>query len=309
MTTQPPSSNATTTPDAPADWLHLQQAIASYLRAPLRLVAAPALPTFAAPSEGARRASGVDDNAARHVLLHQQLQWQDRLQRMQRLFVRTAGVLGAFSFNRLMLAYLTSSGQGELLDDNATAAAVSAHLRGLVTATSTGGDSDDRPVHQLGDVLLAPAPPRSALVQALARDDAERRAATAPWLSPVVDGPRRLRPGARRIITSPSVSVLRSTWRWPGAPTVSKGQPVRLTRGEAIHEVVARSASGVSVTTVDALTACVLQLAQRQPWPEVVAVVAAGASEQDRALLPAQLVGIATQALTQGWWLGPSASP
>lgn len=314
MTTQTPGTNATTTAtttkaaEPPAEWVHLQQAIAQYLHTPLRLVTAKGHTTFASPpAEPRLQRAIVDDgpgSAARLVIYHQQ-QWQRRLQVLQQSFPKTTAVLGAFSFNRLMLAYLTNNARVEQAYDLGEAGAgVYAHLQALLSASSAGVD-DDRPVHQLGDVLLAPAPARSAVVQALARDEAERRAANAPWLAPVVDGPQRVRPGARRIITSPSLSVLRSTWQWPETAPAN-GRPVQLVRGEVVHHVVARTATGISVVVVDSVTARTLTLAQQHPWPEVVARITAAVPEQVRAQVPALLEQTATRAFAAGWWLGPA---
>jgi hypothetical protein len=319
MTTQAPGTNATTTIEPrpiepPAEWVHLQQAIAHYLHTPLRLVTSNGHTTFASPPAEAKLQRAIADDgpgsAARLVIYHQQ-QWQRRLQVLQQTFAKTTAVLGAFSFNRLMLAYLTHATRAERAHDLGEAGAgVYAHLQALLAASSAASSAvvdDDRLLHQLGDVLLAPAPARSALLQALARDEAERRAATAPWLAPVVDGPQRLRAGARRIISSPSLSVLRSTWQWPEAAP-HNGRPVQLVRGEVVHHVVARTATGISVVVVDSVTARTLTLAQQHPWPEVVAKVTAAVPEQVRAQVPALLEQTAMRAFAAGWWLGPAVS-
>jgi hypothetical protein len=297
-----------TTIDPPAEWVHLQQRLAQYLHTPLRLVSGAGTTTFASPAAGHELHSTIVDDgpgsAARLVIYHQQ-QWQRRLQVLQQSFPKTTAVLGAFSFNRLMLAYLTNNAHIDQAHDLGVASAgVFAHLQHLLRNTPQGSD-EDRPLQQLGDVLLVPAPARSALTQALARDEAERRAAMAPWLTSVVDGPQRLRPGARRIISAPSLSVLRSTWQWPDAAAVN-GRATPLVRGEAVHHMVARTATGISVVVVDSVTARTLTLAQQHPWAEVVDKVTAAVPVEVRAQVPALLEQVATRAFAQGWWLGPA---
>lgn len=311
MTTHTPGTHATTTAtglEPPAEWVQLQQRLAQYLHTPLRLVSGSGTTTFASPPAGHELHTAIVDDGpgatARLVIYHQQ-QWQRRLQVLQQSFPKTTAVLGAFSFNRLMLAYLTNNARVEQAHDLGEASAgVFAHLQQLLRSTPQSAD-EDRPVQQLGDVLLVPAPARSALSQALARDEAERRAAMAPWLASVVDGPQRLRPGARRIISAPSLSVLRSTWQWPDVAAVN-GRPAPLVRGEVVHHVVARTATGISVVVVDSVTARIITLAQQHPWPEVVAQVTAAVPVDVRAQVPALLEQVATRAFSQGWWLGPA---
>ena len=83
---------------------------------------------------------------------------------------------------------------------------------------------------------------------------------------------------------------------------------MHLVRGEVVHHVVARTATGISVVVVDSVTARTLTLAQQHPWPVVVAKVTAAVPEQGRALMPALLEQTATRALAAGWWLGPAVS-
>ena len=308
-TTTAATTETTTSAEAPAEWVRLQQAVADYLHRPLRLVTTKGHTTFTSPPvESSLQRAIVDDgpgSAARLAIYHQQ-QWQRRLQVLQQSFAKTTEVMGAFSFNRVMLSHLTYNPHIERSYDLGKASTgVYAHLQELLSTSSDPGVDDDRPVHQLGDVLLAPAPPRSALLQALARDEAERRAANAPWIAPAIDGPKRLRADATRIITAPSLSVLRSTWRWAEADP-HHGGPLQLVRGEVVHHVVARTATGISVVEVDIVAARALILAQQHPWPVVVAKVTVAVPERGRAKVPALLEQTATRALAAGWWLGPA---
>lgn len=280
----------------PPFWRDLEAAVAAYLQTPLFVDGSP--PTLRSPAPPPSLLAAVVDDGpgvvARLTLYHQQ-QWQRRLLTLQQTWPTTLSLLGAWTFNRVALPFVEAQWRGEggrVHDLGALSVGFYEHGAALIGASV----DDDGPVAALGDVALVNRLPRSALLQALARDEALRRAFAAPHLptTPVDDRQR----GAvlrGRLHLAPGLSVLRSTWQWPTATLLLTGQP------HPVHHVVFRAATGVDVVEVDAITARALGLCTRHPWPEVVARVTAALPPAQQPHSAVLLDNVVALALQQGW--------
>jgi hypothetical protein len=315
---------------APPDWwASLQREVAALLTVPLDDDGG----RFRARTE--RYASAlagqiVDDGPgvrARLALYHEQY-WKRLFQSLQQAYPRTTRALGAFTFNRVAARHLgrhppaavdlagVQEGfyAGLAAELSALAGPASQGYRVLETPiaalvarapSASGGLLVDRGPSVVDAALAEADAPWSLVMQALALDEAERRALRAPreppWLPSALE---RSRLRAARMRVAASFSLVRADF------DLAADDPAQMRRRTSPqHHLVVRSQTGVATVRVDPLFARLLARSGDEPLGDAIAAVARAAQGPLRARLAENLEGYLERALELGVWVGVDFGP
>jgi hypothetical protein len=260
---------------------------------------------------------------ARLAIYHEQY-WMRLFSVMQDLFPRTARAVGEFAFNRISAEFIAASGvpSRDLADLGVGFfASFDPALRRLVpTATSGYRVVDASPAELLRagaaierdvvtGILAGVESPWSLLVQALALDEAERRAFRAsyepPW-SPDVAA-RRTLPSLRPTLAG-SFSLVRLDYPIASRETTERAvMRTRLTSPR--HVVVVRTLDGFMTRLVDPLHARLLARATTESIEVAARAVERAAGEALAPRFRASLEAYIDAALVGGWWVGAVPPP
>ncbi len=294
--------------EPPTWWVQLQSAFGSWLRTPL------------ATRDGARvapvasidpelSAAIVDDGpgaTARLALYHEQY-WARLFMVFQAAFRRVARAVGYWSFNSLVQAHLAGRSLDSVDLGDATAhfyPAMRAALDAMRHSPSSAGHETSlrelsRVGGELGPVLGTLDVAWSLVSQALAVDEAERRAYRAPfeaaWEPTPPEREALLKRGVR---AAPGFSLVKTDWSLFDAG----GSQTRLPDPE--HIVVHRMATGVGSQRVDAVLARLLSLAAKTTLADAMARVGAASPTVEPAAMAALLNNQVERSLQAGWWVG-----
>lgn len=294
--------------EPPAWWVLLQRSFGSWLRTPLA-VRDGALVAPMMSCDPALRSAVIDDGPgamARLALYHEQY-WARLFVVFQRVFPRVARAVGYWQFNQLVSAHLASRPLDvvDLMD-------ITGDFYPALRAALDALAPDSPPLrHESPLRTLAPAPgdlgaplsdldtPWSLLSQALALDEAERRAFRAPF-----GGIWRPKPSERAALLNCPVrmasgfSLVKTDW----ALFDVEGPAPRLQASE--HIVVFRTESGIASQRVDAVFARLLSLAERMPLSGVFDRIATASPTVAPSAIHALLDGQVDRAIRAGWWVG-----
>ncbi len=307
----------------PGWWRALQESFAAATTAPLSSAGG----AFRAERERypqelvARIRDDGPGSRARLGIYHEQY-WMRLFVVMQDLFPRTARAVGEFSFNRIAAEFVAASGvpSRDLADLGVGFfASFDAALRRLVP-TSTNGyrvvDASPAELMRAGatlerdvvtDILASVDSPWSLLVQALALDEAERRAFRAsyepPW-SPD-EATRRTLPSLRPKLAG-SFSLVRLDYPIASREATDRAS-MRTRHTSPRHVVVVRTVDGFMTRLVDPLHARLLARAATEPIEAAARAVERAAGEALTPRFRASLEAYIDAALTGGWWVGALA--
>ncbi|MBM4282504.1 MAG: DUF2063 domain-containing protein [Deltaproteobacteria bacterium] len=335
----------TSTVAPPAWWQALQDDFGAFLRSPLRDDGG----RFRADAaDTAKLLACVKDDepgaAARLALYHAQY-WMRLFHVLQQAFPRTAGVVGPFTFNRLASAFLVQTPpRGFDLEDIARNfhPALQGTLEALVRPTQRSA-SPQGVIEESLSALLTRVPaaaltvpawhgllsldlPWSMLAQALALDEACRRAFDAPATSAWAIGDDDIaaimasRVGVRM---APSLSIVRVDWdldvdgvmpptsgnavanaATDARATAQSSPPRSRRRQTARHHVVVHRIDGVSHGTVDAVFARVLARLRRERFRDLRVHFEQKLPTGADGHLQQAFAGYARRAAALGWWIG-----
>jgi hypothetical protein len=350
MNDAPPRAAAT----PPAWWRSLQDDVGRFLRSPLEVDGG----RFHSPREAAAALHPrvVDDGpgpgaAARLALYHEQY-WMRLFHTLQQTFPRAARVTGYFAFNRLAAAHFATSPprsadladvgrgfftrlqavlDGVLVPDGRARAphgVIDAWLPSLIDGGDDLDELDDE-VRAARAILRTVNVPWSMLAQALALDEACRRAFEAPTDPPwamtpeVIAGVRAARLGVR---TAASFSLVRVDWPIEAAAAITPSLPENALANAAgaddgpdppppsttrlrapIHHVIVARDGGVAHGIVDPVFARLLLRMRHSRFDDAVRHIEQQFPPAALAHLQASFDGFAAGAADNGWWVGTTA--
>ncbi len=293
-------------PGPPEWWVSLERAFGDWLRTPLVIVDG----TFDSPlaaCDPTLRAAIIDDGPgadARLALYHQQY-WARLFVTFQAAFRRVAHVVGPWSFNQLVAAHLAGRSLASF-DLGDAASGFFPDLRAALSAVAGARTSAliETPLKALpvapgalGPILATLDVPWSLLWQALALDEAERRAFRAP-LEAAFSPTEAERAALMTMTAAAGFSLVKTNWALMDA----QGPFPRLSSPE--HVVVFRTATGIASQRVDAVFARLLALAAKAPLAEAMAQIEASSPVEVRVDLQALLASQVERAIAAGWWVG-----
>lgn len=292
--------------EAPRWWIDLQRAYGLWLRMPLVIRDG----AFAAPVEAidpALRSAIVDDGpgaTARLALYHEQY-WARLFVTFQAAFRRVARALGPWTFNQLVTAHLAGRSLASFdLGDAATEFFPDLRTGLFAVVGARTGALVETPLSSLpvapgalGPLLATVDVPWSLVSQALALDEAERRAFRAP-LEPAwrPSEAERAALSGLRMSAAAGFSLVKTNW----ALFDADGPCPRLSTPE--HVVVFRTDTGIASQRVDAVFARLLSLAAKAPLAEAMVQIESASPVAVRGEVSALLASQVERAIHAGWW-------
>lgn len=231
---------------------------------------------------GLRALCAGDPSLDARLALYREQGWRRLFHAVHDAWPRTTGILGPWGCNRAALAWFTAHPpRGH--DLGRIADGFGAALPGLL------------------DPLAAPLPP-GPLRDAIALDDAVRRAWHSPWTAPEAL-PDVTALSAVRVGRAPGLSAQRVHWDVRSPPHdlgEDRWSPPRLHPPGWV--VVARTSDGVGLHPVDPLTGWLLTVRRPAPIADHVARVLRACEPALRQTATADLPDRLEALFAQGWW-------